>query len=144
MQQIGKLHGGFAILFAVVAIGAAIGLFHLTANMDQKIANALFFGTFGIAGFLSTFVTQAKTLVAALVFAAAAAATAAFYYVLIADIMGAVTTVAGAGDKAGEVSSFFGTFGAVIIGVETLVAGVAGAIAGGKMRTKMQPAMATA
>jgi hypothetical protein len=132
-------------LFAFGSIAAGIASSYALSGLGQKATAAIYFAIVAIGGFASTYLTRARTRGAVLAFLTAGAAAAVAYYVLVSKIFGAATTVMadaasnGAahaqGVQAGaQMGTVFGVFVAVIVFLETIVAGIAGAVAGGKSR----------
>ena len=140
-----KLSSHTVWLFAFGSILAGIGASYAVTGLGQKAAAAVYFALVAIGGFGSTYLTQARVRGAVLAFLTAAVVAAVSYFFLVDHIMRAATTVAtdavsnGAAHAQGvQVGATFGkTFGifvAVIVFLETTVAGIGGAVAGGKSR----------
>jgi hypothetical protein len=132
-------------LFALGSIAAGIAVSYALSGLGQKVTAAVYFGIVAIGGFLSTYLTRAKTGGAVLSFLAAGVVAAGGYYALVSHFIGGATTAMGdmasagsahvqaveAGAKMGQT---LGIFVAVIVFLETIVAGIGGAIAGAKSR----------
>ncbi|MEO8549413.1 MAG: hypothetical protein ABI678_05555 [Kofleriaceae bacterium] len=132
-------------LFALGSIAAGIAVSYALSGLGQKVTAAVYFGIVAIGGFLSTYLTRAKTGGAILSFLAAGGVAAAGYYVLVSHLVGGATTAMGDMASAGQahvqasqagvqMGQTFGIFVAVIVFLETIVAGIGGAIAGAKSR----------
>ena len=132
-------------LFAFGSIAAGIGSSYALAGLGQKVTAAVYFAIVAIGGFASTYLTRAGTGRAILSFLAAAGVAAAAYFVLVDHLMSAATTMAVDATSAGaahaqgveagaQFGKTMGIFVAVIVFLETIVAGIAGSIAGAKSR----------
>ena len=132
-------------LFAFGAVAAGIGTSSALAGLGSKVTAAVYFGLVAIGGFLSTYLTRAKTGGAILSFLTAGIVAAAGYYLLISSVTAQVTTTMGdmasagsahavASDAGAKMGQTFGIFIAVIVFLETIVAGIGGAVAGAKSR----------
>lgn len=132
-------------LFAFGSIAAGIAVSYALQGLGQKVTAAVYFALVAIGGFGSTYLTRARTGGAVLSFLVGAIAAAAGYYLLVAHVTSGVTTAmtdaASAGsahaqavDAGAKLGQTFGIFVAVIVFLETIVAGIGGAIAGGKAR----------
>ncbi len=132
-------------LFAFGAIAAGIATSYALSGLGQKVTAAVYFGIVALGGFLSTYLTRAKVGGAVLSFLTAGVVAAAGYYLLISHVTAAVTTQMGDMASAGQahaqaaqagakMGNVFGIFVAVIVFLETIVAGIGGAFAGGKSR----------
>jgi hypothetical protein len=132
-------------LFALGSIAAGIGASYALNGLGTKVTAAVYFAIVAIGGFASTYMTRARVRGAVLSFLCAAAVAAVGYYFLVSNIFEHTTTVmtdavsGGAataeGAKAGAaMGKTFGIFVAVIVFLETIVAGIGGAVAGGKVR----------
>jgi hypothetical protein len=132
-------------LFALGSIAAGIGASYALNGLGTKVTAAVYFGIVAIGGFLSTYLTRARVRGAVLSFLCAAAVAAVGYYFLVSNLFETTTTVmtdtvsGGAataeGAKAGAaMGKTFGIFIAVVVFLETIVAGIGGAVAGGKAR----------
>ena len=132
-------------LFAFGSIAAGIGASYALSGMGQKVTAAVYFAIVAIGGFASTYLTRARVRGAVLSFVAAASVAAIAYFFLVNHIFASATTVmsdavsGGAataeGAKAGAtLGKTMGIFVAAVVFLETIVAGIGGAIAGGKVR----------
>jgi hypothetical protein len=132
-------------LFALGSIAAGIGASYALNGLGTKVTAAVYFAIVAIGGFLSTYLTRARVRGAVLSFFCAAAVAAVGYFFLISNLFEQTTTVmtdtvsGGAataqGAKAGAaMGKTFGIFIAVVVFLETIVAGIGGAVAGGKVR----------
>src|SRR3954462_2370606 len=143
--QSNKLSPHTTWLFAFGAVAAGIASSFALQGLGQKVTAAVYFAIVAIGGFASTYLTRARVRGAVLAFFAAAAVAAVGYFFLVDHIMQTATQVTtdivsgGAahaeGVKAGAMfGKTFGIFVAVIVFLETIVAGIGGAVAGGKSR----------
>jgi hypothetical protein len=133
----GKLNSNLVWLFALGAILLGVGGGYVTSGMGTKVSTAVFLGVFSIAGFCAAYLTQAGTGKAIGAMVLAAVGTAVIYYFVISAITAKAVDVAAmgqGGDAGGVMGSFFGGFAAVIVLLETLVAGIAGALVGRKAK----------
>jgi hypothetical protein len=132
-------------LFAFGSIAAGLGASYALSGLGTKVTAAVYFAIVAIGGFLSTYLTDARVRGAVLAFFTGAGAAAVGYYMLVSKVMAAATSVAtdvvsngsahAQGMKAAaSMGHTFGIFIAVIVFLETIVAGIAGAVAGGKSR----------
>jgi hypothetical protein len=138
-----KLSPHLVWLFAFGAVAAGVGSSFALAGFGQKVTAAVYFGIVALGGFGSTYLTRASVTRSVLVFLGAALTAAVAYYFLVDYIFRTATTVMSDavsggqahadGVKAGAVfGHFFGMFAAIVVFLETSVAGVAGVIAGRK------------
>ncbi|HEU0030886.1 MAG TPA: hypothetical protein VFQ53_09640 [Kofleriaceae bacterium] len=134
-------------LFAFGAIIAGIGISYAVAGLGQKVAAGAYFAVVAAAGFASMYFTRARLRGAVLAFLSVATIAAIAYFFLVSHIFATATsTMADAvsggqahadGVKAGGVMGhFFGVFVAIIVFLETTIAGIGGAIAGDRSRGK--------
>jgi len=129
-------------LFAFGAIAAGIGASYAFSGLGQKVTAAVYFAIVAIGGFASTYLTRARVRGAVLSFLTAGAAAAAGYYFLVSKLFSTATQVmsdaGGAhaqGIEAGaKLGNTLGMFVAAIVFLETIVAGIGGAVAGDKAR----------
>lgn len=132
-------------LFAFGAVAAAIAASYALSGLGQKASAAIYFGVVAIGGFASTYLTRARVGGAILAFLSAAVVASGAYYVLVDHLFKAVTTTAtdlasgGAAHAQGveigsQMGHTFGLFVAAIVFLETIVAGIGGAVAGAKSR----------
>jgi hypothetical protein len=132
-------------LFGFGSVAAGIGSSFALLGFGNKVTAAVYFGIIAIGGFLSTYLTRARVRGAVLAFLLDATAAAVAYFFLVDHIFRTATTVMAdaasvgqahaQGAQAGAVfGTAFGAFAAVIVFLETIVAGISGAVAGGKSR----------
>lgn len=132
-------------LFALGSIAAGIGASYALQGLGTKVTAAVYFAVVAIGGFLSTYLTRAKTGGAILSFLVGAAVAAGAYYLLVSHVTAQVTTAMGdmassgqahaqAATAGAQMGKTFGIFVAVIVFLETIVAGIGGAVAGSKSR----------
>jgi hypothetical protein len=135
-----KLAPAFAWLFAAAAVVLGFGSGYLTSGMGWKVSSAVFFGIFFIGGAAATYATRAKTGMAILAFILAAVVVAAAYYLVIAHIASTAANAVGADAQGKQAAStmgnIMGSFVAVIAFIDTLIAGIAGCIVGGKLKNR--------
>ena len=105
-----KLSSHTIWLFAFGSIAAGIVSSYALSGLGQKVTAAVYFAIVAAGGFASTYLTSARVRGAVLAF-----------------VLGAA--VAGA-----AMGKTFGIFIAAIVFLETIVAGIGGAVAGGKAR----------
>ena len=137
-----KLSSHTTWLFSFGAIAAGIGTSYAISGMGQKVTAAVYFAIVAIGGFLSTYLTKARVRGAVLSFLTAGAVAAAAYYFLVSSIFSQATQVmADAGGQhaqgvaaGAKLGNTLGMFVAAIVFLETIVAGIGGAIAGDKAR----------
>ena len=132
-------------LFAFGSIAAGIASSYALSGFGQKVTAGVYFAVVAIGGFASTYLTRARIRGAVLAFLTAAAVAAVAYVFLVDALFRTATTtmsdvVSGgqahaqgvaAGAAMGKV---FGIFVAAVVFLETIVAGIGGAIAGSKSR----------
>jgi hypothetical protein len=132
-------------LFAFGAVAAGIATSFALQGLGQKVTAAVYFAVVALGGFASTYLTRARLRGAVLSFVVAATAAAIGYFFLVDHIFSTATTVMTdavsngqaheQGVKAGAAfGKMFGVFVAVIVFLESIVAGIGGAIAGDKTR----------
>jgi hypothetical protein len=133
-------------LFALGAVAAGIAITYFLPNLGQKVNAAIYFAIVAVGGFASTYLTRAKIGSAVVAFLLTAVVAAIGYYLLVKGLVsGATTTMTDTlsptaeartqgAQAANQMGSVFGIFVAVIVFLETAVAGIGGAIAGGKAR----------
>ena len=140
-----KLSRHTAWLFAFGSIATGIVASYALSGLGQKVTAAVYFAIVAIGGFLSTYMTEAKVRGAVLTFLTGAAVAAVAFFFHVSHLMESATTLAtdavsggqahAEGAKAGAaMGKTFGIFVAAIVFLETIVAGIGGAIAGGKVR----------
>ncbi len=134
-------------LFAFGSIAAGIGASYALQGLGTKVTAAVYFAIVAIGGFGATYLTTARTRSAILAFLTGAAVAAVAYYFLVNSIFSTATTVAtdvasggqahAQGVEAGaKMGNIFGLFVAGMVFLETIVAGIGGAVAGAKSRDK--------
>jgi hypothetical protein len=132
-------------LFAFGSIAAGIGASYALSGLGQKVTAALYFAVVAIGGFGGMYLTRARIGGAIVAFLTVAAVAAVAYYFLVSSIFSSATVALtdatsnghahAAGVEAGAVmGKTFGIFVAVIVFLETIVAGIIGSIAGWKSR----------
>ena len=148
MQNLaGKLNRHTVWLFALGAVTLGIAAAYATQGLGPRVTSAVYAGIVGIAGFGSTFATQARTRAAVGAFAVAGLLAAVAYYLVVSYVFRTVTTAMtdvasggqahAAGVQAGTFfGRFFGAFAAVVAFLETTVIGISAAVAGAKARAQ--------
>lgn len=142
-----KLSSHMVWVFALGSVAAGIGASYAVAGLGQKAAAAAYFAVVGIGGFASTYLTKARVRGAVAAFLAVGALAAISYFFLVDSIFRTATTVAtdavsgGAAHQQGvEAGATLGRFFGIVIGaivfLETIVAGITGAVIGDKTRGK--------
>jgi hypothetical protein len=139
----GKLNANMVWVFALVAAGLAFALTYI------PMGRTIFWGALGaifvIMGFLATFLTSAKTGIAAIAMVVASAVFTGLWYWRISAVTSAVTSAVGAmgGSGAGAAAEKAASIGLAVMLVplaitlvDCLVTGIVGAIAGAKVRDK--------
>ena len=132
-------------LFAFGSIAAGIGASYALAGLGSKVTAALYFAIVAIGGFAGMYLSRAKFGGAVLAFFTVAAIAAVAYFFLVSTLFSSATVAVSdaasggrahaAGVEAGAVMGrTFGIFVAVIVFLETIVAGIGGAVAGAKSR----------
>jgi hypothetical protein len=145
MNNDNKLSQHTTWLFAFGSIAAGIATSYALSGLGSKVTAAVYFGLVAIGGFLSTYLTKAKTGGAILSFLAGSVVAAGGYYFLISSLFSSATTAMGDMASAGQAHAqasqagaqmghTMGIFIAAIVFLETIVAGIGGAIAGAKSR----------
>ena len=140
-----KLSPHTAWLFAFGSIAAGIASSYALSGLGQKVTAAVYFAIVAIGGFASTYMTRARVRGAVLTFLTGAAVAAVAYYFLVSSVFTHATTIAtdavsgGAataeGAKAGAaMGKTFGIFIGAMVFLETIIAGIGGAVAGAKVR----------
>jgi hypothetical protein len=141
-----KLSPNLVWLFATAAVAAGIGSSFALAGLGQKATAAIYFGIVAIGGFVSTYATRASITRAVMAFLSVALLAAVAYYFLVDYVFRTATTTmtdamsGGAahadGARAGSVfGHMFGVVVAMLVFLETGVAGVVGIVAGRKAAT---------
>jgi len=132
-------------LFAFGSIATGIVASYALAGLGQKVTAAVYFAIVAIGGFASTYLTRAGAGRAILSFLVGAAVAGGAYFLLVdhlfrdATVMMADTVSAGqahhqATEAGAQMGKTMGIFVAVLVFLETIVAGIAGSIAGAKSR----------
>lgn len=130
-------------LFAFGAVAAGIAVSYALSGLGQKVTAAVYFAIVAIGGFASTYLTRARVRGAVLSFLTAGTVAAGAYYFLVASLFSAATTALGeAGgashahvvEASSKMGNTLGLFVAAIVFLETIIAGIGGAIAGDKSR----------
>jgi len=140
-----KLSPATTWLFAFGSIAAGIATSYALSGLGQKVTAAVYFAIVAIGGFASTYMTRARVRGAVLAFLTAATVAAISYFFLVDHLFKTATVVmsdAVSGGQAHEqgvaagatFGKVFGVFVAVIVFLETTVAGIAGAVTGAKSR----------
>jgi hypothetical protein len=132
-------------LFAFGSIAAGIATSYALSGLGQKVTAAVYFAIVAAGGFAATYLTSARVRSAVLAFILGAGAAGVSYYMLVSSLFRHATTFAGdavsggaahvqAATAGAAMGKTFGIFIAAIVFLETIVAGIGGAIAGGKAR----------
>jgi hypothetical protein len=132
-------------LFAFGSVAAGIATSYALSGLGQKATAAIYFGLVAIGGFASTYLTQARVRGAILSFFVTALVAAGAYFMLVDHLFSTATTMAtdlasggsahAEGVKIGaSFGKTMGMFVAAIVFLETIVAGIGGAVAGAKAR----------
>lgn len=140
-----KLSSHTVWLFAFGSVAAGIGASYAASGLGQKAAAAIYFALVAIGGFASTYLTKARVRGAVLAFFAVAAVAAVSYFFLVSSIVQTTTTAAtdavsggqahAQGAEAGAAfGKMFGIIVAAVVFLETIVAGITGAVIGSKSR----------
>ena len=132
-------------LFAFGSIAAGIATSYALTGLGQKVTAAVYFGLVAIGGFLSTYLTRARVGGAILAFLTAGVVAAGGYYLLMSHLMGGATTAMAdrvrlpSPRASGRCRRADGPYdGHLRRGdqfLETIVAGIGGAVAGWKSRS---------
>ena len=142
-----KLSSHMVWVFALGSVAAGIGASYAASGLGQKAAAAIYFALVGIGGFASTYLTKARVRGAVAAFLTVAALAAISYFFLVSSLVSTATTtmtdaVSGGqahaqGVQAGATfGKMFGIIVAAVVFLETIVAGIAGAVIGDKSRGK--------
>jgi hypothetical protein len=140
-----KLSAHTTWLFAFGSIAAGIAASYALQGLGTKVTAAVYFAIVALGGFASTYLTRARARGAVLSFVAAAAVAGVAYYMLVSSLVETTTTVMTDAASAGQATSegakagatmgkTMGMFVGAIIFLETIVAGIGGALAGKKVR----------
>ena len=135
-------------LFAFGSIAAGIGASYALQGFGTKVTAGVYFALVAIGGFGATYLTSARTRGAVLAFFLGAAVAAIGTYVLVNSMFSTATSVmtdvASAGqahaqgvEAGAKMGNLFGIYAGVIVFLETIVAGIGGAVAGAKTRDKL-------
>ncbi len=140
-----KLSSHMVWVFALVAVAAGIGASYAASGLGQKAAAAIYFALVAVGGFASTYLTKARVRGAVAAFLTVGAIAAVTYFFLINSIVSQATTVvadAASGGQAhaqgAQAGATFGKMFGIMVGavvfVETIIAGITGAVVGDKSR----------
>jgi len=140
-----KLSAHTTWLFSLGSIATGIAASYALNGLGTKVTAAVYFAIVALGGFLSTYLTKARVRGAVLSFITGAAVAGIAYYFLVANIFEHTTTVMGdavsggaahadAAKAGAAMGKTFGIFIAAMVFLETIVAGIGGAVAGGKVR----------
>jgi len=140
-----KLSQHTSWLFAFGSIAAGIAVSYALAGLGQKVTAAVYFAVVALGGFGATYLTRARVGGAILTFLVGAAVAGGAYYVLVDHLFSTATSVmsdavsGGAAHEQGlqagaQLGKTMGIFVAAIVFLETLVAGIAGSVAGVRAR----------
>jgi hypothetical protein len=132
-------------LFAFGSIAAGIMSSYALSGLGTKVTAAVYFAIVAAGGFASTYLTSARVRGAVLAFILGAAVAGVAYFMLVNSLFHHATTLAGdavssgaahaQADAAGAaMGKTFGIFIGAIVFLETIIAGIGGAVAGGKAR----------
>jgi hypothetical protein len=132
-------------LFAFGSIAAGIISSYALSGLGTKVTAAVYFAIVAAGGFASTYLTSARVRGAVLAFILGAAVAGVAYFMLVNSLFHHATTLAGdavsngtahaQADAAGAaMGKTFGIFIGAIVFLETIIAGIGGAVAGGKAR----------
>ena len=132
-------------LFASGSIAAGIISSYALSGLGTKVTAAVYFAIVAAGGFASTYLTSARVRGAVLAFVLGAAVAGVAYFMLVNSLFHHATTLAGdavsggaahaQADAAGAaMGKTFGIFIGAIVFLETIIAGIGGAVAGGKAR----------
>lgn len=142
-----KLSGNTVWLFALGSVAAGIGASYATAGLGQKVSAAIYFAIVAIGGFASTYLTKARVRAAVGAFLATAVIAAVAYFFLVNHVVQSATVAVADGVSGGQAhqagmqagatfGKFFGIIVAAVVFLETIVAGITGAVIGNKSRDK--------
>ena len=140
-----KLSSHMVWVFALASVAAGIGASYAASGLGQKAAAAIYFALVAIGGFASTYLTKARVRGAVLAFITVGAIAAVAYFMLMSSIVATATTAvsdAASGGQAhaqgAQAGATFGKMFGIIVGavvfLETIVAGITGAVIGDKSR----------
>lgn len=140
MNRIGSMNPNFVWLFALGATLLGVVSGFVTQGASASVASAVYFGIFTASAFGATLLTSSGVGRTILAFLVASLLSAGGYYFVVASTAEAATEALGGGEGAGMMGAFMGGFVAVVVLIGTFVAGVTGAVAGGRFRKKLQAA----
>lgn len=131
-------------LFAFGSIAAGIGASYAVSGLGQKVTAAVYFAIVAIGGFASTYLTSARVRGAVLAFILGAAVAGVSYFLLVDSLFHQATSLAASASDApaqaehagATMAKTFGIFVGAIVFLETIIAGIGGAVAGSKARVK--------
>lgn len=125
-------------LFALAAVGAGIGASYAASGLGQKAAAAVYFAIVALGGFASTYLTAARVRGAVAAFLAVGAIAAVAYFLLVDSFFRTATTAVANDAQTQQAGASFGRFFGIVIGavvfLETIVAGITGAVIGAKVK----------
>jgi hypothetical protein len=132
-------------LFAFGSIAAGIAASYALSGLGQKVTAAVYFGLVAIGGFGSTYLTNARIRGGVLAFLIAGAVAGVSYFFLVDHIFRTITTAtvdatsmgqahAQGVDMGNAFGKTFGIFAGAMVFLETIVAGIGGAVAGSKAK----------
>lgn len=150
MSKDQKLSSHMVWAFALGSVAAGIAASYAASGLGQKVTAAIYFALVGIGGFASTYLTKARVRGAVLAFLAVGVLAAVSYFFLVSSVVQQATTVmsdavsngqahaqgaqAGAHQANALAGKMFGIIVAIVVFLETIVAGIAGAVIGDKSR----------
>lgn len=140
MNRIGSLNPNFVWLFALGATLLGVVSGYVTQGASASVASAVYFGIFTASAFGATLLTSSGVGRTVLAFLVASLLSAGGYYFVVASTAQAATEALGGGEGAGMMGAVMGGFVAGVVLLGTFVAGVTGAVAGGRFRAKLQTA----
>ncbi|MCU0675211.1 MAG: hypothetical protein MUE69_20760 [Myxococcota bacterium] len=140
MNRIGSLNPNFVWLFALGATLLGVVSGYVTQGASASVASAVYFGIFTASAFGATLLTSSGVGRTVLAFLIASLLSAGGYYFVVASTTQAATEALGGGEGAGMMGAVMGGFVAGVVLLGTFVAGVTGAVAGGRFRAKLQSA----
>jgi hypothetical protein len=140
-----KLSPHMTWLFAFGSIAAGIGTSYALSGLGTKVTAAVYFAIVAAGGFASTYLTSARVRSGVLAFLVGAAVAGVSYFLLVDSLFRHATTFAGDAVSGGAahqqaaaagamMGRTFGIFIAAMVFLETIIAGIGGAVAGGKAR----------
>lgn len=139
MNRIGSMNPNFVWLFALGATLLGVVSGYVTQGASASVASAVYFGIFTASAFGATLLTSSGVGRTVLAFLVASLLSAGGYFFLVASTASAATeALGGPSEGASAMGAFMGGFVAVIVLIGTFVAGVTGAVAGGRFRKKLQ------